>query len=554
MRQPPGPPDFGDDGPDRIAWEYNGLLWSRSRFELADFDWKHPGRRAILMVNPRDWRCSFFYPGCGTDLEPLARFSHLCDSFVYVDWNVGLDNVVASFRAGLRGGRQDSRLELLDDGLDRSPTDLLGGGPLLGDAAIPVSFPAGFRLTTEETSSYDRRLGQVLAPVRPWAREFTFLRTVGSVVRELKLTYIAAEGLAAYCALYASRGIAPQFLCTIQSGPGFGFGWTRLEEPGGTFERLLLACAPRPRVWVRGGRMLGVEGGRWPVRIQAHKGWSARAYVREGNAPFGSPDPVDIRGEGRTVTLDPRPIGAKDLADFDAAFLPPRLLARWGLPACDNAVAWPDSAASLGECLERIDKVSRDRGFRRVVMVPQGREDEGVLLREWARRGGLPDRLGVHFAGDLDFADLRSGSRRPELEVAYCATAFRVDAPGSSFELRVGRTSEPLDRMLAGEGKSSWAYVTACNPGSEALPEAENAERMSQLQAEVRSAGHPFYPGEGKALHGGWPPEPSLLLLGIDADAARQLAARFDQEAILVGRRGEPARLRWTHPPDILAD
>ena len=30
---------------------------------------------------------SFFYPACGLDLQPLLRFSHLCDTFIFVDRN-----------------------------------------------------------------------------------------------------------------------------------------------------------------------------------------------------------------------------------------------------------------------------------------------------------------------------------------------------------------------------------------------------------------------------------------------------------------------------------
>jgi hypothetical protein len=492
---------------------------------------------------------AFFYPACGTDLEPLLRFSHLCDTFVYADWNMSLSDVVESFRATIRVGRSGSRLELTEES-DVPPHALIGDRTGAWDAA-EAGWPSGFRLTAAEEQSYRRRMGQVSAPRRPWAHEFRFRRVAGPADRALRLIYVAGEGLATYCALFAARRRAPAFVCTIQSGPGFGFGWARLEEPGGTFERFLSAVDPLPRVWIRGNwnRLRGIEGGRWRVPVQEYEGWSARAYAREEDPPMEGGGLVVIRGGGRDVSLDPTPLRPEDLTGHDAAFLTPRIMRRLDLPARDTVIPWAEADVSLPDCLERVADVCGRRGFRRVVMTPRGHEDEGEALREWAGRPGLPERLEVRFVGALDFADLRSSSRRSELDEVYRATAFRVDAPGGAFCLRDGQLSVAVDRMLADHQMSSWAYVTACNPGSSPLSGARNDERMRRLEAEVREVGYRFHRGEGIGALGDWPPEPSLLILGIDEDLARALARRYGQSAILFGRRGEPARLLWIDAP-----
>ena len=52
-----------------------------------------------------------------------------------------------------------------------------------------------------------------------------------------------------------------------------------------------------------------------------------------------------------------------------------------------------------------------------------------------------------------------------------------------------------------------------------------------------------FFPGAGEADVGDWPPEPSFLVLGISEQRAVALAERYEQAAIVVGRRNGSARL-----------
>lgn len=63
------------------------------------------------------------------------------------------------------------------------------------------------------------------------------------------------------------------------------------------------------------------------------------------------------------------------------------------------------------------------------------------------------------------------------------------------------------------------------------------------LVAKLAELGLQMLHGEGRGDLGDWPPEPSMLVLGISERTATELGRRYGQAVIVVGRRGEPARL-----------
>ena len=134
----------------------------------------------------------------------------------------------------------------------------------------------------------------------------------------------------------------------------------------------------------------------------------------------------------------------------------------------------------------------------------------------------------------------------PALDAAYRATTYSVEMPdGTWLSLRCGKPSEPLDRYLAAAGADHWAFITACNPQSTRLGESENVERMARFVDFVRHRGLRTLVAAGRSDACDWPPEPSLLVLGIEESEAIELGRMFDQHAIVVGSRGGPPRLVW---------
>ncbi|MHB2165645.1 DUF3293 domain-containing protein [Alsobacter sp. R-9] len=153
------------------------------------------------------------------------------------------------------------------------------------------------------------------------------------------------------------------------------------------------------------------------------------------------------------------------------------------------------------------------------------------------------------------FAGVRSGlaviieaaanaAARDALTAAYRATSYVAGAGDQRIVLRVGERSEALLRAMAGRGVASAAFVTAWNPFSVSLPPAENEAAQRALAADVAAGGWYAIEGHGSGDDGAWPPEPSLLVLGLHEGAARALMVRYRQNAIVwCGEDGVPQLL-----------
>lgn len=132
-----------------------------------------------------------------------------------------------------------------------------------------------------------------------------------------------------------------------------------------------------------------------------------------------------------------------------------------------------------------------------------------------------------------------------ELAAAYRATRYIARRGGLEVALVVGGRSGELDRWLDEVGCSEWAYLTACNPGSQVLPDGENAGRQAQLVAEIHRRGFRAWHGAGEPLAPGWRAEPSVLVPGMARGEAVALGRAYGQNAVVVGGRGGVSELVW---------
>ena len=115
---------------------------------------------------------------------------------------------------------------------------------------------------------------------------------------------------------------------------------------------------------------------------------------------------------------------------------------------------------------------------------------------------------------------------------AYLDTDFRVhtDPP---FVLMVGVSSEPLAQLFRQYQYDCAAYLTACNPFSRSLVDAENAARQSELAKELTGRSLKFIHGEGQDGQGKWPGEASFLVFGLSREASQALAQQYEQNAFV---------------------
>lgn len=159
---------------------------------------------------------------------------------------------------------------------------------------------------------------------------------------------------------------------------------------------------------------------------------------------------------------------------------------------------------------------------------------------------GIPERWRTALRGRELYQPLLDGlaahrvRTRPigipsETIAAYHATTYRIEPPDKEIiDLRIGVPNVALARLQAEQGVTSSLFITACNPLGAATADAENDVAMARLIAQLDATGTRWLPGAGMGDVGDWPPEPSVLALGIDDAGAAALCEAFDQNAVVV--------------------
>ena len=115
---------------------------------------------------------------------------------------------------------------------------------------------------------------------------------------------------------------------------------------------------------------------------------------------------------------------------------------------------------------------------------------------------------------------------------AYLETDYVVRAEPPVI-LRVGESSPGLSAIHRAHRVDCSVFITACNPYSQSLQEQENDRRHELLMQELKLRSLASLQGLGSHPDNGWPPEVSCLVLGLNLEASKNLAARFEQNAVV---------------------
>jgi hypothetical protein len=377
---------------------------------------------------------SLLYLGAGFNWEPLHRFSHLCDTFLYVSLFCSLDEVREALENDLR---DNPFLELRGLRVDRG-FDETTHFELHPDYRSHLT-EAQKRLPQAAAREYSRVFSGA-AKDPQWLLEADIRRK--GTDRRLRLQYMTAEGMASYIALTHNGRYAPRILVTVQTGC--------LEKPNGFMTDILEHCEKKPEIWVRGfepdyrdrrnptlsarDRIYPVPGGdflfRWePLGVyvgfgekNGHGSRHCRAFITEQMQTHlqGLPLPDYARNgilPSGWESLPPAPSGQNHLVvTTDAisrrlAFHPSYSVRRW-----DSLMPNNGRPCSMRDSLERLRTLDASGAYEAIHFTPLGMEDEGIHLDAFLRETHRA-RMQAVVHRPLDLLDLRvpagtSGTKR----------------------------------------------------------------------------------------------------------------------------------------------
>lgn len=136
------------------------------------------------------------------------------------------------------------------------------------------------------------------------------------------------------------------------------------------------------------------------------------------------------------------------------------------------------------------------------------------------------------------------------LIAAYEAAHYGADLPSGRIVIEIGRPCPSTDALPIG---TRLAVVTAWNPFSKVLSDAENASRHQALVEAIHVARLAWYPAFGGDPTGEWEPEISAAVVDPSDELLDQWMIRFGQNAVVVAVVGGLAHLRL-HPWAVIVD
>ena len=135
-----------------------------------------------------------------------------------------------------------------------------------------------------------------------------------------------------------------------------------------------------------------------------------------------------------------------------------------------------------------------------------------------------------------------------DLLAAYCHTDYRVELADRHFSICPGEPSTDVDALLREVTEVLWAVITAENPRSRQVSDAENAAHRERLRQRLEQRGWQFFPTTAICPESSWPAEHGHLIVGPSVQEALTLAREFDQHAIVYGLIDQPVTLLFTDP------
>ena len=111
----------------------------------------------------------------------------------------------------------------------------------------------------------------------------------------------------------------------------------------------------------------------------------------------------------------------------------------------------------------------------------------------------------------------------PDKVRAYLATDYRLGHTKQDIVLTIGKHSEPLAALFAGNGVNCGAFLTAYNPQGTIQSDAANALGHAELASKLQELGLKAIEGSGSEEGNEWPAEKSYFALGLPWSLLKRL-------------------------------
>lgn len=335
---------------------------------------------------------TLFYPGCGLDLNPLFRLTHLYDRFVFCDLSCSKAEFQEIFFTNgdgqlgrdltRRGGRDWLRVDSVEE---------------LSEEYLPGSHHLflNVEMSDDEMRRYKRSRDEWERGISDWGYRVRLRRCFGGHERPVTLYFLRTEGAATYWRLFASRNGAPAAVCARPYFADMG-----LCQEGDLLHRAVLTSNRQP-VMLHGDMY-------WPAEQSWQNcTWGQNTMNTRAALKFREPEPVVIPGR-RRVVIHHGEIAPAKMRDVDATLAPPRVRREGRLPV--DGVYLPFERVGfnrpMAESLRRLERYCVENRTDRVASVPFGLEDEGVVLHAWAEEAGFPHELHIYCPSIGDYHSL----------------------------------------------------------------------------------------------------------------------------------------------------
>lgn len=116
---------------------------------------------------------------------------------------------------------------------------------------------------------------------------------------------------------------------------------------------------------------------------------------------------------------------------------------------------------------------------------------------------------------------------------AYRNTRYDVIDGDNAISLRIGELNIPLSDLYRRFNVQSSVFITAWNPFGKFLTDDENELANHGLREQLVGEGYQILEGVGIGTDTEWPPEVSMLALGLSRDRASDFCRLFKQNAVV---------------------